>query len=95
MFCHGEERSNTVVNPYRVRKSWSCRISSAAGIAAALAHFRSKKWTWLLQKPAVIVSPAQLTTSVSGGTVAPLAAATFPSWMKTMPSRMGSASGVT
>ena len=63
-------------------------------MAAACAHFLSKKWTWLLQKPASTVRPAQLSTSVLGGTVAPLAAATLPPSMKTMPSWIGSASGL-
>ena len=43
VFAHIEPVSNTLVNPYAVKASRSCRSSSVGGIASAPAHIRSKK----------------------------------------------------
>jgi len=59
VFAHIEPVSNTLVNPYAVKASRSCRSSSVGGIASASAHIRSKKWTWLFQRPAVTAQPEQ------------------------------------
>ncbi len=98
VFSHAEDKSNALVNPWRVSICCNCRPSSGAGIAAAFAHFRSKKWTWLFQKPAVIVSPEQSRAAVpSGSSIDALlpTAAIVPPWRSTTPSRMASAVGST
>ena len=64
VFSHMDPMSNTLVNPYRVSMSWSCRLSSGTGIPTAFAHFLSKKCTWLFQKPAATVKPEQSSNSV-------------------------------
>jgi hypothetical protein len=64
VFSHDDQMSNTLVNPYWVSIIWNCRVRSDAGTFAGSAHIRSRKWTWLFQKPAVIVDPVVSMTMV-------------------------------
>src|SRR3954447_23992805 len=62
-----EPRSHTVVKPHLVSMS---RIGASSADAGALAVFfqtASVKWTWLFQKPATTVLPAQSMTRASCG----------------------------
>src|SRR5258706_6653122 len=67
VFSHDDQMSNTLVNPYCVSIIWNCRVRSDAGIVAGSVHILSRKWTWLFQKPAVIVDPVASMTSVPRG----------------------------
>ena len=62
-----EPISHTVVKPHRVSISCICAVSDAAGALAAFFHTASVKWTWLFQKPATMVLPAQSITRASDG----------------------------
>ena len=73
-----------------------CAVSGAAGALAAFFHTASVKWTWLFQKPATMVLPAQSITRASGGNLHVAAAADAvmtPSDVTTTASASGAASG--
>src|SRR5208282_1714536 len=62
-----EPRSQTVVKPQLVSISHMWFRSAAAGALAALFQAGSVRWTWLFQKPATMVFPAQSMTRVPFG----------------------------
>ena len=73
-----------------------CAVSGAAGALPAFRHTASVKWTWLFQKPATTVLPAQSMTRASDGICTslrlPIAAMT-PLAVTTTASSSGAASG--
>ena len=73
-----------------------CAVSGAAGALPAFFHTASVKWTWLFQKPATMVLPAQSMTRAFDGTftsLRPPIAAMTPLPVTTTASASGAASG--
>src|SRR5215216_4191153 len=62
-----EPRSHTVVKPHLVSISRIGASSAAAGAEPAFFQTACVKWTWLFQKPATMVLPAQSMTRASDG----------------------------
>ena len=97
VFSHDDQMSNTLVKPYWVSIIWNCRVRSAAGTVAGSAHILSRKWTWLFQKPAVIVDPVVSMTVVPRGTRTDARRPTdtiLPPSIRTAPSRIGGSVGL-
>ena len=97
VFSHDDQMSNTLVKPYWVSIIWNCRVRSEAGTVAGSAHILSRKWTWLFQKPAVIVDPVVSMTVVPRGTRTDVRRPTdtiLPPSISTAPSRIGGSVGL-
>ena len=93
-----EPVSRTRTTPYDVSIARRPSVRRAAGAVAAPDHTGCVKWTWLFQKPAVIVAPVQSSTSAFGGTRTlsrPPTAVMAPSRRTTTPSEIAGASGAT